>query len=96
MESVINVRKDYRMINKFKNKYEKDLVAKNKGGVFVENKEINELKSNLDKQRIEMEEKLNKSVNEIITNLEKTVKTDEERKEVDKIKEILSKKDVQD
>ena len=102
-EPVIEVRKNYILANKYKEKYEKDLVIKkptvnikNRGGVNVTTKEIDKLKNDLEKQHTELQEKIDKAIKDTLDNLEKNIKTDEERKEFEKIKDILNKKDVQE
>ncbi len=102
-EPVIEVRKNYILANKYKEKYEKDLVIKkptvnikNRGGVNVTTKEIDKLKNDLEKQHTELQEKIDKEITDTLDNLEKNIKTDEEIKEFEKIKDILNKKDVQE
>lgn len=99
-EPVINHKKNYALVSKYKRKYEKDFVKQFPECEIVYERgnhknKIEVMKESLDKQRTAMEEKLSKSIEQILTDLKEKAKTPEQIAEYEKIKEILEKIDVQ-
>ena len=97
-EHVVNVRRSNKMIDKFQEKYEKDFIKEIPTCEIIaeygkRTNYINEMKGELDKKRFRMEKQLKEALNKIISDLENRVKTPEEIKEFEKLKEILSKLD---
>ena len=99
-EPVINVKRSNKLIDKYKEEYEKDFVKKEPTCEIIYEKGLHKnktevIKDNLEKQRVELEEKLGKTLTGILDELKEKVKTPEEIAEYEKIKAILEKKDLQ-